>query len=71
MEQNIKKIKSQKNAALGLIFGAFIILIQCVFRTDFDNYQTLHYMMTGGSSILLVLGVVGFIRSSRKLKGRE
>ncbi|MGB5982627.1 MAG: hypothetical protein WBG46_10840 [Nonlabens sp.] len=69
MDQNIKKIKGQKNAAVFLIAGALAVLIHRLWKVDFQAHPTTHsYIICGASIVIIAVGITGFIRSSRKLK---
>ena len=71
MNQNIKKIKAQKNSAVFLSAGAFVILIHRIFKEDFNAHPTQNYIICGALLVIIAVGITGFIRSSRKLKGQQ
>jgi len=68
MNQNIKKIKGQKNAAIFLIAGALAIFIHRIFKEDFMEHATNNYIICAASLIIIAVGITGIIRSNRKLK---
>jgi hypothetical protein len=61
-----KKIKSQKNAALFLIFVPMIILISYIGKSDFDTYGVNNYVICGALLILMFCGGVSLNNSLRK-----
>jgi uncharacterized membrane protein len=68
MKENLKKIKSQKMAALFLIFVPLIILISFVLKTDFQENSTANYLMILALAVLMICGGIGLKNSLRREK---
>ncbi len=66
-----KKIKSQKNAAIFLIFVPMIILISYLEKTDFDEYGINNYGICVSLIVLMVCGGIGLKNSLRKQRELE
>lgn len=64
----IKKIKSQKRAAIFLIAGSAILLLFYITKEDLEMYGNNNYYMIGALLTLNVVGVIAFFRSYFKLK---
>jgi len=56
MNNEIKKVKTQKNAAKLLIVAPLIILMWKVFKTDFYKHATLNYIICGALIVLIIIG---------------
>ena len=67
-EPKSKKIKSQKNAALLLIFGPLILLISYIGKTDFDKYGINNYVICLSLFVLIICGGISLKNSLRKQK---
>jgi len=67
-DKKIKNIKSQKNAALLLIFGPLILLISYIGKTDFDKYGINNYVICLSLFVLIICGGIGLKNSLRKQK---
>jgi ABC-type polysaccharide/polyol phosphate export permease len=67
-DKNIKKIKGQKNAALFLAIGAFFVMMRYLRKESFDAHPVPHYIICGSSIVLMVIGMMAYRKSSRKLK---
>jgi hypothetical protein len=61
-----KKIKSQKNAAIFLIFGPMIMLISYLGKSNFNEYGINNYGICGGLLVLMICGGIGLRNSLRK-----
>tara|TARA_R110001606_G_C15096920_1_gene619236 strand:- start:208 stop:429 length:222 start_codon:yes stop_codon:yes gene_type:complete len=61
-----KKIKSQKNAAILLIFVPMIMLISYIGKTDFEEYGINNYGICASLIILMICGGIGLKNSLRK-----
>ncbi len=64
----IKKIKSQKNAAIFLIIGSVILLISYVNKLINYGYNLNNCIITVGLLVLTICGFVGLKNSLRKEK---
>ncbi|QNK78215.1 MULTISPECIES: hypothetical protein [Winogradskyella] len=67
-EKEIKKIKSQKNAAIILIIVPIIMLISYLGKTNFNEYGLNNYIICGALVVLMICGAVGLKNSLRKQK---
>ena len=67
-DEKIKNIKSQKNAALLLIFGPLILLISYIGKTDFDKYGINNYVICLSLFVLIICGGISLKNSLRKQK---
>jgi hypothetical protein len=67
-EKEIKKIKSQKNAAILLIIAPIIMLISYLGEPDFNEYGLNNYIICGALVVLIICGSVGLKNSLRKQK---
>lgn len=63
-----KKIKSQKNAGLALIFVPMVILISYVGKSNFNEYGINNYLISGALFFLMICGGIGLRNSLRKEK---
>ncbi len=68
IEEKSRKIKSQKNAAILLIFGPLILLISYIGKADFDKYGINNYVICGCLFVLMICGGIGLKNSLRKQK---
>ena len=64
----IKRIKSQKRAAIFLIAGSAILLLFYISKEDLEMYGNNNYYIMGALLTLNVVGVIAFFRSYIKLK---
>jgi len=67
-EKEIKKIKSQKNAAILLIVASILGLIFYLAKTNFNEYGINNYIICGALLVLMILGAIGLKNSLRKQK---
>lgn len=70
-EKNIQKIKGQRNVALFLTIGAFFVMMSYLRSNTFEAHPTPHYIIYGASIVLMVIGMMAYRKSSRKLKDLE
>ena len=64
----VKKIKSQKRAALLLIVGSSIAFLSYINNDNLEKYGNNNYFILGGLLMLNAIGIFAFFRSYRKLK---
>lgn len=64
----IKKIKSQKQAAVFLIAGSAILLLLYISKDDLEKYGNNNYYIIVALLTLNVIGFIAFFRSYIKLK---
>lgn len=64
----IRKIKSQKNAAILLIIVPFIIIIRYIIKDDLDKYGINNYVICVSLFLLMICGGIGLKNSLRKEK---
>ncbi len=62
-EKEIKKIKTQKNSAILLIFVAIIMFISYLGKKDFNEY-----IICGALIVLIIISFMGLKNSLRKQK---
>ncbi|MEN8817042.1 MAG: hypothetical protein ABF274_09265 [Nonlabens sp.] len=70
-DRKIKKIRGQKNAALFLTIGAFFVMMTYLRKDTFEAHPTPHYIICGASIVLMIIGMMAYRKSSRKLKDLE
>jgi len=68
MNNEVKKVKSQKTAAILLIIVPLIILVSYIGKTDFDKYEVNNYIISGALMVLIIIGSIGLKNSLRKQK---
>ncbi|EPR72223.1 hypothetical protein ADIWIN_2723 [Winogradskyella psychrotolerans RS-3] len=68
MNNEVNKVKSQKNAAILLIIVPLIILTSYLGKTDFDKYGVNNYIISGALIVLIIIGSIGLKNSLRKQK---
>lgn len=67
-DEKRKIIKSQKNAALFLIFGPLLALISYSSKDDFDKYGNNNYYICACLFVIMICGALALKNSLRKLK---
>ncbi|MGB3590299.1 MAG: hypothetical protein WBA16_01305 [Nonlabens sp.] len=68
MDNERKKIIGQKNAALFLIAGPIIMLLAYIFKKWSADYGIYNYLICGALLVLIVVGGVGYYRSSKRFR---
>jgi hypothetical protein len=68
MNNEVKKVKSQKNAAIVLIAGAFSVLVYYLMKPDFGKHGMNDSIICGALLVLIIIGSIALIRSLRKQK---
>ena len=63
-----KKIRSQKMAALFLIFGPLILILSFFTKNNFVLNNRNEYIMGGALIVLIIVGSIGLKNSLRKEK---
>lgn len=64
----VKKIKSQKLAAIILIIGSVVAFSSYINIDNLEKYGNNTYYILGGLLTLNAIGIFAFFRSYRKLK---
>jgi hypothetical protein len=64
----IKKIKSQKRAALFLMVGSAILILSYIKKEELERYGANNYIILGALLTLNAIGIFAFFRSYSKLK---
>ncbi len=64
-KKKLRKIKSQKNAAILLIIGPTLMLIN---KTNLNKFNFNEYIISTALIVLIICGLLGLRNSLRKLK---
>lgn len=71
MASDLKKLKTQKNAAVFLFAIATFVFVKNLRKWDVELYGWNNYIISGGSILLMIITVSAFYRSWRKIRNHS